>query len=174
MEETPGLGPLRKSSNGKLLPRGRGKPWTYRMLVERCVLNRETQCWEWGGGTMQGYGYCARGAGLPTARTHRLMWELRYGGIPEGMFVCHRCDNPLCCNPQHLFLGTQKDNMGDAARKGRYHKPWKLTNGDAERIRELYAEGGRTFDSIAEEYGVSANTIARAVRIDNRYPNRRE
>jgi hypothetical protein len=65
--------------------------------------------------------------------THRLAWEIKNGEIPNGLFVLHKCDNPACCNTDHLFLGTQKDNMQDALKKGRmkfaYCPPEKKARG---------------------------------------------
>lgn len=75
-------------------------------------------CIEWKGArNPQGYGQkCIKGKRY---RTHRLAWEWANGPIPEGLFVLHKCDNPPCCNPDHLFLGTQTDNMQDMLAKGR-------------------------------------------------------
>lgn len=66
-------------------------------------------------------------------RAHRVAWILTYGPIPNGLLVCHKCDNPGCCNPYHLFLGTSKDNQIDSARKGR--QAAKLTEEDVLKIR---------------------------------------
>ncbi len=78
----------------------------------------ETGCWLWTGWCgSQGYG------GLmvknEAVRAHRLSWELHYGPIPKGLYVCHKCDVKSCVNPDHLFLGTHKDNIQDAIKKGR-------------------------------------------------------
>ena len=78
-------------------------------------------CWVWTAATnSRGYGH----ATFDGARTyaHRIAYTLAYGPIPEGMFVCHRCDNPPCCNPAHLFVGTAADNAQDMAAKGRQWK----------------------------------------------------
>jgi len=78
----------------------------------------EGECWIWMGSVMgRGYGQAYWHGHCIGA--HRVAWELTNGPIPSGMCVCHMCDNPPCCNPAHLFLGSQKDNMQDGIRKGR-------------------------------------------------------
>ena len=90
---------------------------------------------------------------------HRLAWELTHGPIPPGMYVCHRCDNPPCCNPEHLFLGTATENQADARRKNRLrhgakHPMARLTEDDVLDIRAAAAFGASHRD-IAKAYGVS-------------------
>ncbi|WP_368493194.1 HNH endonuclease [Deinococcus sp.] len=75
-------------------------------------------CWPWQG-TISRTGYGVITYHKRQWRTHRLAWVLTHGEIPEGLFVCHHCDNPICCNPQHLFLGTPLDNARDMVAKGR-------------------------------------------------------
>lgn len=81
-----------------------------------------TECIEWWGGKANsgGYGFL-RVSGQPR-QAHRHVWEECFGPIPEGMYVCHHCDNPPCVNPEHLFLGTQSDNMRDREAKGRANR----------------------------------------------------
>lgn len=85
-------------------------------------LEGEDSCWEWRGRRRgRGYGYLPKPleGGTETA-AHRAAWELEIGPIPDGLFVCHHCDNPPCVRPTHLFLGTNADNMRDMVAKGRH------------------------------------------------------
>src|SRR5580704_8040718 len=96
-----------------------GDPLAARRLVRGSLAERlaaylvpEGNCLVWTGGhTLGGYGVINRGRrGAGMASTHRLAWELAYGPVPDGMNVLHHCDNPPCCEPTHLFLGTGQDN----------------------------------------------------------------
>jgi hypothetical protein len=134
------------------------------------------ECWEWTGYTQKGYGAIGlghKGAGM--ARAHRVSWELANGPIPDGLLVCHRCDNRRCVNPAHLFLGTNDDNMRDMAEKGRAHGPGARVAGEkngsarlsAEQVRALRkacATGKLTQHEIAAAYGVSPSLISAIVR----------
>ena len=142
------------------------------------VEKRDGGCWLWQGAKTRpksGYG-TIRGGGRAHL-THRLSWELANGPIPDGLRVLHKCDVPLCVNPAHLFLGTQRDNMEDMAIKGRHksrtapesvkrgelHPLAKLTRADAEQIRSR-RRAGATGASLAREFGVSEATISLIVR----------
>lgn len=121
----------------------------------------DAECWEWQKARHpKGYGMYEF-KGMPTRWTHRIAWILTYGPIQKGLCVCHHCDNPPCCNPNHLFLGTPKDNSVDCATKGR--KRQKLFESDIIEIRQLYAAGGITQSQIAEQFGIIKQTVSEII-----------
>ena len=101
---------------------------------------------------------------------HRVTWQLTNGEIADGLFVLHKCDNPGCCNPGHLFLGTHAANMADKVAKGRQARVTgnrngsaKLTAEDVRWMRWAYADGRYTQARLAELYGVSQQGISDAI-----------
>lgn len=129
------------------------------------------ECWIWTAARHEhGYGqFSAHAPGHRTVRyAHRTAWELTYGAIPKGLGVLHQCDNPPCCNPAHLFLGTQRDNNLDCATKGRHSRGTDrfnavLTAPIVSELRRRYAQGGTTYRLLALEYGIAAATICSAI-----------
>ena len=105
-----------------------------------------------------------------TVYAHRFFYELFYSRIPDGYFVCHRCDNPRCVNPDHLFLGTQNDNIQDAIKKGRLNNAGerngmaKLNEEQVDEIRERYERGNVSYSTLAEKFGVSYSLVHNIVK----------
>ncbi len=142
-------------------------------------------CWEWTGGLadFEGlrYGRFCRDGGVFLA--HREAWAQERGPIPAGMCVLHRCDNPKCVRPSHLFLGTRTDNSRDKVAKGRQargerlsrslprgekHPGARLTNAQVVEMRALYASGGHTHEALARRFGCSKGNVGWIVRGDTR------
>lgn len=130
------------------------KEW--RRFWRKVDVGMPSECWEWKKGkTSGGYGVSTLDGQKQYA--HRIAWKLIYDTIPNGMCILHRCDNPDCVNPSHLFLGTQADNMHDMIAKGR--KVWasKLMAAQVLAIRESPLPQ----KELAETYGVDQSTISR-------------
>ena len=134
-------------------------------IMEEVVKDPISGCWNFCGGLNEnGYGRIniSRRHKKHMCLVHREIYKIYVGDIPEGMFVCHKCDNPPCCNPNHLFLGTPLDNMRDMWNKGRkvipsgekayYHK---FTDKQVAEIRK----DQRSLRAIAKDYGVAWSHI---------------
>ena len=145
----------------------------------------EDDCWNWTGSKSQGtknpYPYGVLGWKGKHARAHRVAFELVRGAIPDGMMVLHTCDNTLCCNPAHLYIGDHAQNMRDMVirkrRKGTatgaLNGRSKLTQIQASEIRAMYAAGGLSQDKIASLYRVSQFCVSAIVR-NKRYKDAHE
>lgn len=132
------------------------------------MVKKTNGCWEWMGQRLpRGYGMIKQNEPRKNIYTHRLSWEIHHGAIPEGKSVLHHCDNPGCVNPAHLFVGSDKDNMADCARKGRIRGCTKI-NWRGERspkakltddaVRDILT-GRQSLAALANKYGVTKGTI---------------
>lgn len=143
----------------------------WKLYLEQSCLKTESGCWEWQRVRNQaGYGFVRLNGKIHIAS--RIAFVVFKGAIPDGHFVCHHCDNPPCCNPDHLFSGSNADNMRDAFEKGRVRPPKakkgegafgaRLTEADVLQIRALFASG-MTKKELAIQFGVGWSTISNVV-----------
>jgi len=137
-----------------------------RYYFDKNVVKKDG-CWEWKGVKTHGYG--SIGLGRKTKlRAHRVSWILHKGHIPKDMFICHKCDNPECTNPAHLFLGTCADNNKDMMQKGRNKGVFKkgrkpnntlLTENQVKQIKIDLKSKSMTCKQIAEKYNTTLHII---------------
>ena len=165
---------MQKSKNGQYIS-------TPQQLFDRhCLKKSIDECWEWQGyRNKKNYGVTRIGGRNSKAfLAHRLSWTIHFGEIPHGMHVCHKCDNPPCVNPNHLFIGTNQDNIMDRVAKGRSSK-WLLnaprdklpnTKIPTAKIPDMAEDrkNGMKLKDIAEKYGCC---VEHACRLIKKYEN---
>lgn len=155
---------------------------------KKVEFNSSSGCWDWTA-YINKWGYGTFGFSGDTWLVHRVSWTEHNGPIPEGLLVCHHCDNPKCVRPDHLFLGTDKDNSDDKRKKGRWtsgHRPrgkdhWcaripssiprgernghaKITDDDVRFIRKSFKRGVVTYKMLGEKFGMDYTNIRAIVK----------
>jgi len=133
------------------------------------VIRNGNKCWGWNGCCPKNPGYGQFRANGKLIRAHKASWIIYNGPIPEGLYVCHKCDNRICSNPEHLFLGTMYDNIKDCIDKGRHpyfgksgednHRA-KLTLKDVNKIRDFLKRKTMFQKTIAKMFNVTPATIS--------------
>ena len=151
-------------------PGGSRQPWVERFFNKIAFTSND--CWVWLGSVNRlGYGQLTE-KNSKESKVHRFAWDKFVGPIPEGKFVLHKCDVRFCCNPDHLFLGDQDDNMKDAKAKGRIknvpqygedNPMSRLTQALVKEMRTMRKATSISFKKIAERFGVSTMTAYRAI-----------
>lgn len=140
--------------------------------VRRGVLD---ECWLWEGyaDPVDGYGRVRLGSPGKLLLAHRVAWTIAHGPIPAGESACHRCDVKLCCNLDHLFLGTHQDNMRDMREKGRAahpagerHPQARLTWPEVREIRSLLGRGEFSKTEIGRRFGIGRSQVIRIERYE--------
>lgn len=159
-------------------------PTIKQRLVNSFIRKSDQECWPWIGPIKNkrlGYGYFFFGwnkdkKSAYRLQAHRAVFHLKYGPIPSGLFVCHKCDNPNCVNPNHLFLGTNKDNMRDMREKGRSTlgkpRPYNRGSGNGnclfteQQVECMRAMGryGIRQQTIGQIFGAAQSTVGRYIR----------
>jgi hypothetical protein len=130
-------------------------------------VHKGDECWPWTGAkTPAGYG--KMNVSCRHFYAHRISYVLTFGDIPDNLFVCHTCDTPSCCNPSHLFAGTNQDNVTDRNAKGRTSratgmKKRKLNPQQVIEIRKMALQG-HTATSLGKTYQISRQAISRILR----------
>lgn len=141
-------------------------------------VDKSSGCWNWTA-ALNEKGYGIFHDGLRTDKAHRIAWRLLIGEIKDNLCVLHKCDNPRCVNPDHLFLGTRADNNADMKSKGRHVPGGTYTSGNYVRgadhheakvnpdivreIRSKYIPGVYGYMRLAKEYGLGASTVHKII-----------
>lgn len=147
----------------------RGQP---RLSLEKRFWEKVVKtegCWIWTGWLKNGYGYIGLGGEkCKQIGVHRFSYKLHYGFLPQTMEICHKCDNPSCVRPDHLFFGTSASNTEDMLQKGREARgekngQSKLAANQVREIRNLYRERGKNQQQLADQFGVNRSAIYKIV-----------
>lgn len=135
-------------------------------------IRNSDDCWEWKGCKWDGYGsFRVGGRKGRSLRSHRIAWTIQNGSIPPGLQVLHKCDNRACCNPNHLFLGTNADNVADKVSKERQNinqfkgetaPSAKINEFDVYKIREMY-KSGHGYAAIGRVMGITRQQVYRII-----------
>lgn len=138
--------------------------WEKRFWEKVKILSKNA-CWEWQAGKFH-YGHGQFSLKRKNFKAHRISYILTKGSIPNGKCVLHKCDNPPCCNPSHLYVGTQKDNAQDRKKRGRQnsqkgskHSQCIFDEKIVLKIRKSFSGKRGEYGSIAKKYGVDRKTI---------------
>jgi hypothetical protein len=129
-------------------------------ILSRINIDESTGCWNWTAGIGRG-GYGRAKHLHKEHKAHRYAYEAFVGEIPKDKILCHKCDNPRCVNPAHVYVGTHKDNSHDRGARGRYKNGrQKLSADDVKQIRTLYNDG-LTPSQLSAKFGVSTSNVFR-------------
>lgn len=141
-------------------------------ILRKIKIDPITKCWNWQGCKRSGYGRLMIGSRTEGTRrsvsAHRYAYEIFIAAIPKGLYICHRCDNPSCVNPEHLFIGTQQENVNDREAKGRNkiprlsgerHPKAKLSYEKVRLIRDLYSGKRGEITKLSTLFNVSRRSI---------------
>lgn len=136
---------------------------SHRFWSKVATTENPNECWEWKACTDR-YGYGQLTVQGRHHKAHRVAYELSNGEIPNRQIICHHCDNPRCCNPSHLFLGTHSDNSRDKVSKRRHpfgarNGTTKLTESQVREIARIWNEENLTISVIARQFNVNPGTI---------------
>lgn len=157
-------------------------PWFGEGLESKIIKNQTTGCWEWQRArNKKGYGVCCIKGRM--FKAHRLSYVIHVGAIPKGSCLLHSCDNPPCCNPMHLRIGSRAENNRDIIDRGRHvrggtktpkaqckyergerHHNARITTEIVQQIRSRYANGGCSYSSLAREFGLRSQHVGKIIR----------